>query len=297
MIPVGSEPSSPSSALPAPGRWRRLAIAVVLVWMAMVAWIVASRALWRVIPAGLPPDVARAIVAVVAGGLGVAAISLVCRVEGRRLATLGLSSLRDGGARSLAIGLGLGTALGALGLAMAGASGAEITVSAPRPVLLGYLALQLGLVFCLEAMPEELAFRGYLFTALEEGFNRPAAVIGQAVLFALAAMVGVALNRALGMGGQWSVGVERLVAFLCLAITLGLVRAWISSLWATIGIHLAFQAIAQLMVDGRLPSLEVAAGRDLETALFFLWLFIVLGGAALSLGALARRRWRREAHL
>ena len=73
----------------------------------------------------------------------------------------------------------------------------------PTWTMAGWVLFQGFLVFTGEALPEELALRGYLYANLAERLPRWAAVLGQAVLFMLWAFALVGLLQLLaGRAGR-----------------------------------------------------------------------------------------------
>jgi membrane protease YdiL (CAAX protease family) len=118
----------------------------------------------------------------------------------------------------------------------------EIRAVAPWSEILAFVPLLLVLVFLLEALPEELAFRGYLQTNLGRLLAPWLAVAAQAALFG---SWGVAL---------WLVtsgGLDPLHAslFYVMGALLGALRIITGSVWTGIGFHLAFQTMAQLLLN------------------------------------------------
>jgi len=115
-----------------------------------------------------------------------------------------------------------------------------ITPLAPWSEILVFVPLLIVLVFLLEALPEELAFRGYIQTNLGKVLPLWAAVAVQAVLF-----------------GSWGValwflasgGIDPLHAslFYVMGAILGMLRVITGSVWTAIGFHLAFQTMSQLL--------------------------------------------------
>lgn len=115
-----------------------------------------------------------------------------------------------------------------------------ITPVVPWSEILAFLPLLVLLVFLLEALPEELAFRGYIQTNLAKTMPLWAAVAVQAILF-----------------GSWGValwfltagGIDPLHAslFYVMGAVLGMLRAITGSVWTGIGFHLAFQTVSQLL--------------------------------------------------
>lgn len=125
-----------------------------------------------------------------------------------------------------------GLALIAIGaVVLAGA--ARIEFEAPPEA--GYrLAYLLALVLLSEALPEELLFRGWLMQALTRSGSPWAAILGQAALFTAFAWA---------VGGVGSLDDASFIA--CFGLMLGVVRAATGSVWAPMGLHLAFIAAQQ----------------------------------------------------
>ncbi|MEK8105167.1 CPBP family intramembrane glutamic endopeptidase [Micromonospora sp. M12] len=89
-----------------------------------------------------------------------------------------------------------------------------------------------------EALPEELIFRGYLQRNLVTRLPVWQALVGQAVLFTL---FGVLVGAARSF--------DRIALFLVFALLLGAFRVATGDIWAGIGLHVAFQTVAQLFGD------------------------------------------------
>lgn len=166
--------------------------------------------------------------------------------------------------------LGLGFCM-ALGLV-------QIHATAPWTEILAFIPLLILLVFLLEALPEELAFRGYLQTNLRKILEPWLAVTIQAGLFG---SWGVAL---------WLItagGIDPMQAsmFYVMGAILGVVRIISGSLWTCIGLHLAFQATAQLL-------LHADRGHFAVEGQFWLQ-FIALGAVPFSLAVPVIERFYR----
>lgn len=130
----------------------------------------------------------------------------------------------------------------ALGFALViGLGWVAIAPTAPVAEILAFVPLLIVLVFLFEALPEELAFRGYVYSALAEKHTRIVAVLVQAVLFAL-------WGAALWMIAVGGIPLDRLVLFFAIGVVLGMVRVTTGSVWAAIGLHTAFQTVAQLVL-------------------------------------------------
>jgi membrane protease YdiL (CAAX protease family) len=143
-------------------------------------------------------------------------------------------------------------------------------------ILLLFLYLPV-LVFLYEALPEELIFRGYLYRNLSARYARWVSVLAQAMLFTL-------WGAAIGAAGS----VDRVVLFFTFSVALGILRVISGNLWATIGFHLAFQWVTQLVSAAvREGSLQIAEQPTLELVVF--WFFpIVLGSIALIAASVVR---------
>lgn len=130
-----------------------------------------------------------------------------------------------------------------LGLGICVAFGlVQVSALADWSDILAFLPLLLLLVLLLEALPEELAFRGYLQTNLGKLVEPWLAVTIQAALFGT---WGVAL---------WIIasgGIEPAHAsmFYVMGAILGMLRIITGSVWTGIGLHLAFQTTAQLLLN------------------------------------------------
>lgn len=279
--------------LPNSGRSRpRLGLAarVAIVWVALLlTWVVAAplRDQWP--QPSHPSDVRRLIASMILGGAAVVIVYLACRLlDRRRLADLGLRKPLQALTAGAGLWLGLAAFGGVFGVAV---SWFSIAPAPPTWTFAGWLLMQSALVFTSEALPEELAFRGYLYTNLAERLPRWMAVCTQALLFTFWGFALVALQPLLGAGASWSIGLERFLLFLTFAIALALVRLWLGSLWASVGFHWAFQTVMQLLWTDRLSVLRVPAAQ-LETIAVTLWFFsIVLGSLLVLLAVRFGARW------
>lgn len=176
------------------------------------------------------------------GGLALAA----CRwLDRRPILSLGLDP--RGAGRSVVLG-----GLAWLVPAAAATAGClllgwvEIDVHVGAAALAATVASQLVLVLLLEAVPEELVFRGYLYTALADHTRTWTAIIAQAALFAL-----------WGLAAGGAQDPVRVALFFGVGIGLGYLREITGSLWAPIGFHLIFQTVAQLLSGTQVPAFTV----------------------------------------
>ncbi|CAQ02581.1 CPBP family intramembrane glutamic endopeptidase [Clavibacter sepedonicus] len=136
---------------------------------------------------GADEIVEMALQAVLMSALAVSAVVLLRRrLDRRSLASLGLSR-RIG--RPLALGVGVGALTGAVVWVPAGLLGWIRVDDLDLVAFAGFLLLN-GIVLAFyEAIPEELAFRGYMWTNLRDGLGLVAATILTTALFPLLSVV------------------------------------------------------------------------------------------------------------
>ncbi|MER5319249.1 CPBP family intramembrane glutamic endopeptidase [Streptosporangium roseum] len=187
---------------------------------------------------------------------------------------LGLPSLRTGW-RHLSLGMACWLIPAAVGFALClGFGWVEISLRTSAADAIRVAALLVVLVFLYEALPEELVFRGYLQRNLATMLPAWQAVAGQAALFTLFGfLVGAATS------------LDRLLTFFVFALLLGGFRVATGDIWAGIGFHLAFQAVAQLF-DG--------AGAVFDVTGLGILGIVALGGLPFSLGWIAMERLNRD---
>ena len=266
------------------------AAASTLVWLSLVvAWIVAGL-LRRMLLSDLAFDAGRAIESVLTGVMGVLIVVAACRLLDRRsLASLGLGHSRAD-LEALLAGAGLWLGLAAVGMAVGAITGTfTVMFGPPTWTMAGWILFHLFLVFTGEALPEELALRGYLYTNLAERLPRWAAVLSQAVLFMLWAFALVALLQVLGGRTGWTISLDRAILFLTFGTTLALVRLWTGSLWGSVGFHLAFQTVMGLLGLDRLGVVRVPA-EDYGSMGVMLWFFAIVLGGIVASAALFRQK-------
>lgn len=155
-------------------------------------------------------------------------------LDRRPLSGLGLPGLRTGW-RPLLLGMAAWAVPAAIGIAVVvGLGWSQVTLRGSAGALAAVIALRLVTVLIYEAVPEELLFRGYVYTNLATVAPRWLAMVGQAVLFVLWGLLS-------GAAGT----VDRIVLFLVFSLVLGVIRVRTGTVWTTIGFHLAFQTVAQ----------------------------------------------------
>jgi membrane protease YdiL (CAAX protease family) len=216
---------------------------VALVWVALLA-VFQGKSQLAILLFGPDYAVDRHIVmALLSTALVVPLIVLARRyIDSEPFAELGLE-LDQSAIRPLLVGIL--SWLGPFALCLAALLGlglVEIVALTPWTEILAFLPLLVLLVFLLEALPEELAFRGYIQTNLGKILEPWLAVTVQAALF-----------------GSWGVamwlitsgGLDPLHAslFYVMGAVLGALRIITGSVWTGIGFHLAFQTAAQLLMN------------------------------------------------
>lgn len=254
--------------------WR---VAVVFLAVTLV-WLFVTQGLGSFFGPAYPDRVGHAVRAVLTSALVVPLIFLARRYLDRRSwEGLRFTSLRTGW-RWLLFGMVFWLVAVGLGLVVTVVLGwTRISLGTPSVgILLLFLYLPV-LVFLYESLPEELIFRGYLYRNLSARYARWVSVLAQATLFTL-------WGAAIGAAGS----VDRVVLFFTFSVALGILRVISGNLWATIGFHLAFQWVTQLVSAAvREGSLQIAEQPTLELVVF--WFFpIVLGSIALIAASVVR---------
>lgn len=152
--------------------------------------------------------------------------------------------------RSLLTGLAAFLIPSAIGITTAALTGWLQVTSTLQPLeLVGAIAFTIVTVLLLEAIPEELIFRGYVYRNLSATMAPIVAVFVQAVLFAV-------LGTTLWVATEgWGVLVERGALFLAMGVVLGALRVISGSVWTPIGFHLGFQVVAQILLTQ--PGIDV----------------------------------------
>ena len=252
-------------------------VAVVFLAVTLV-WLFVTQGLGSFFGPAYPDRVGHAVRALLTSALVVPLIFLARRYLDRRSwEGLRFTSLRTGW-RWLLFGMVFWLVAVGLGLVVTVVLGwTRISLGTPSVgILLLFLYLPV-LVFLYEALPEELIFRGYLYRNLSARYARWVSVLAQAMLFTL-------WGAAIGAAGS----VDRVVLFFTFSVALGILRVISGNLWATIGFHLAFQWVTQLVSAAvREGSLQIAEQPTLELVVF--WFFpIVLGSIALIAASVVR---------
>jgi membrane protease YdiL (CAAX protease family) len=165
-----------------------------------------------------------------------------CRwLDRRPVSELGIAT--GGTWRKVALGAAAWLVPAALAYAACAALGlVRIDLVVDPAVLLTVVVTQLLLVLLLEALPEELVFRGYFFVNLSERLGQWSTILAQAALFALWALLIGAANDP-----------GRFAMLFAVGFGLGYLRSVTGSIWPCVGFHLAFQTTAQLLSGTQVP--------------------------------------------
>lgn len=178
----------------------------------------------------------------IAAGVGLSALTfamillLVRVVDRRRMWEAGLRS-PIAGWRHAVWGALLWTVPAAATFGVLGLLGTPLTVTVPGPELARTALLVLLAVLVIEAIPEEVVFRGYVTQVLGTVARGWWVIVIQALLFTL---FGALLRQ------SWDP--VDLSLLLVMGIGFGWLRQLTGSIWMSVGFHAAFQTGAQLVL-------------------------------------------------
>jgi membrane protease YdiL (CAAX protease family) len=165
-----------------------------------------------------------------------------------------------------------------------------------------FLLVNALIAFALEAFPEELVFRGYVYCTLNQALRRWTAFIVTVVLFTFAGaassvvytVVGTLLNEDVPGPGFAPAG-EDPVAYAILYPVFGAVlliaRITTGSLWTPIALHLTYLTVVRTVLDGTSRNAGWSAELTNPDALLLVPGFLLLAGLVYL--AVARLRGRR----
>ncbi|MEU6250331.1 CPBP family intramembrane glutamic endopeptidase [Glycomyces sp. NPDC047010] len=221
------------------------------------------------------------------------------KADRRSLAALGLGPAGDA-ARGFTMGVVITGGAAGLVVIPAAAAGWIGFGAVEWGSLLAFLALNALIAFGLEALPEELVFRGYIFTALRRRGGRFAAGLGTTVLFCLIMLpTSAAASATAALLGEESDGlllapagtdpVTYIVLLACFGTALLAARAATGSLWTCIALHLTFLTVNRLVFANadRDTGWQVEPAPD---AAVLVLVYVLLAAAVFGLLARVRRR-------
>lgn len=158
------------------------------------------------------------------------------RIDKTSWKQLGMESLNKNIAAFL-IGIFLWAVPAAIGLAICLLVGwSEITVTAEPSQLLVSLVILAITVFTIEAFPEELIFRSYLYSYLNAWLSHWLTLIAQSLLFTFFAYL---------VGAMYSL--EQILFIPGFGFMLGYFRAKSGNVWTSIGFHAAIMTATQIL--------------------------------------------------
>ena len=163
-------------------------------------------------------------------------VVLARNVDRRPLRAFGISPLGDGW-RAFVSGALFWLLPASVMFALLGLLGSPLTVTVSATELTSTVVLLLLAVLLMEAIPEELVFRGYITGVLGERLSGWWVILAQTTLFT---------GFALLLRGY--TGVADLSLFIGMGIGLGYLRMVTGSVWIAVGFHMAFQTGAQLVL-------------------------------------------------
>lgn len=236
----------------------------------------------------------------------VLAVSLIVllrrRVDRLPLAGLGFS----GGARAFGLGV-LVTGGSAVAVFGAGTGAGWLSWGQLDPArLVQFLVVNALIAVALEAFPEELVFRGYVYTSLNQALRRWTAFLTTVALFTFAgatssvvhAAVGTLLGENVPPPGFAPAG-EDPIAYAVLYPVFGAVlliaRITTGSLWTSIAAHLTYLSVLRVTIDGASRDSGWSATAVTPDALLLVPAFLLLAAAGfLVIGRLRGGRvgWR-----
>ncbi|WP_096271929.1 CPBP family intramembrane glutamic endopeptidase [Paucisalibacillus globulus] len=176
------------------------------------------------------------IIALITAVLAIILIQVLLRTDKTSWKIVGQSTLKTN-TFSFLLGLLLWTIPAMIGLLICLMFGwVEITVYTNFNTLLLSILILFVTVFLIEALPEELIFRGYIYRYLNALFPHWSTIILQALLFTVFAYL---------IGAIYSV--EQLQFIPGFAIILGVFRAISGNVWTSIGFHTAIMTATQIL--------------------------------------------------
>ncbi|NTU25529.1 CPBP family intramembrane metalloprotease [Bacillus tequilensis] len=157
------------------------------------------------------------------------------------------------------------------------------------------LLLNMMIAFFYEAFPEELTFRGTVYSALNRRFNGFIALLLQPILFVLAPLTVSGLQYIAGIESS-AITLGYIVLLLSFGFILQLLRIVTRSLWTSIAFHLAFLENSRFFVrqgeERFITYEEIVPGTGALFVIFFMLLFV--GTLLLILAVIARWRGKNK---
>ncbi|MCZ8521651.1 MULTISPECIES: CPBP family intramembrane glutamic endopeptidase [Paenibacillus] len=223
---------------------------VILGWLSFVAALGLAVAVAQVAEScQLPRTGIQILLAVATTGVAVPLIYLLRRFADRRpWSGLGLSPLPSG-LPYLLLGAGLLFAMAGVALLTGSALGwlRVVAFHLPAATLL-LILINLPIALFYEALPEELAFRGYIYRNLNTRLPRWLALVLQVIFFVLAPVALIAVLAAAGLATWDAITFEYILTLVVFGTALQLSRILSGNLWMCIGYHLAWLETVRYIV-------------------------------------------------
>lgn len=165
---------------------------------------------------------------------------------------------------------------------------------------IGALFLNMLIAFFYEALPEELALRGLIYDVLQHRFAVWVSIFAQTLVFVFVAFSVNLLQVFIGMNPVETLlfSIPQMILLFFFGIALALIRVWTGSLWAAIGFHLGYLAMARfIMMPNEYGAPPIVTFQDTIMPLAgasFLIIVIVLGAILILLTLLIIRRLRKS---
>ncbi|MFB9433678.1 CPBP family glutamic-type intramembrane protease [Streptoalloteichus tenebrarius] len=251
---------------------------------------------------GLSGTARQALVAVICLAIAVSLVVVLRRrVDRRPLSRLGLAN----GATALrTFGLGLAVTAGSAAVLLGVGTWAGWLAWGPLdvPKLLGFLVVNALIAVALEAFPEELVFRGYVYTTLNQALRRWTAFLTTVLLFTFAgagssvvyAVVGTLLGEDVPAPGFAPAGEDPFayaVLYPIFGSVLLIARITTGSLWTSVALHLTYLTVARVTLEGEARGAGWSMSLTTPDALVLMPGLLLL--AALVFLLIARLRGRR----
>ncbi|MDN3240011.1 CPBP family intramembrane glutamic endopeptidase [Glycomyces tritici] len=290
--PPDQRPSRPALALRTFGAWAAMGIGLGVA--GPVSMAIADQT-------GFGRTARQAVGAVVVSLIVVSVVLwLHARLDRRPYAALGFVSAVSA-VRTFGLGVAVTGGAAAVAIVPAVLGGWIAFGSVDWGALAGFLVVNACIAFALEALPEELTFRGYIYATLKRRGARRAPFFVTTALFCLIMLPTSAAAAAATMllggdpdgvafapSGQEPVTYVLLLA--CFGTALLAARIATGSLWTSMALHLTFLTVNRIVFagEGRDTGVRVESAPD---AAVLVLAYLVLTAAAF--GVLARVRGRR----
>jgi membrane protease YdiL (CAAX protease family) len=300
-----------ADAAPAAGSRLRVVTRALLGTGAMAVALGTAAAIGQALNshAGLAGTARQAVMAAICLTIAVSLIVLLRRgLDRRPLSGLGFPGILTG-LRTFALGVAV-TAGSAAVLFGAGTWAGWLDWGPlDAPALVRFLIVNAVIALALEALPEELVFRGYVYRTLNRALRRWTAFVATVVLFTFAgaassvvfAVVGALLGEDVpgpGFAPSGEDPVEYAILYPIFGAVLLIARITTGSLWTAIGMHLTYLTVVRVALDGASRDAGWSAELTTPDAVLLVPGFLLLAALGyLVIGRLRRRRpgWRERA--